>query len=281
MDEQVSEPNWDIDRSLATLIRGLTQDNRAEIYKAYKSLFQVGAPAIPQIRAAVFKSNWPNLKYPNEIRYVSGLVNLIHDIDESEARRIANQLKNNGCDSAVVRFLDSICAFTLADYTQYDVCGVKVFERKNLVTKQNVRSRLEQWLKNVPIEDLKEIERIYILRREDLTNLGHYMPILYVINLVWDNPSSSWSPMSWLNNLLIEIVLYHEIGHHVHRHTFGEDPDQEREADKYAGRIIANIHPLLFMIGRWLAVAVRGLIRASLTRALLDSKRRRRRRERR
>jgi hypothetical protein len=188
MDEQVGELDWDIDRSLKTLIRGLTQDNRAEIYKAYKVLFKIGAPAIPQIRAAVLKSNWSNLKYPNENRYVSGLVNLIHDIDESEARIVANQLKNNGCDLAVTRFLDSICAFTLADYTQYEVCGVKVFEHMKHITKQNVKARLEQWLKNVPVDDLKEIERIYIVRRKDLEPLGHYVPVLYVISLVWDNP---------------------------------------------------------------------------------------------
>jgi hypothetical protein len=281
MDVQAGEPGCDIDRNLRTLIRGLTQDNRAEIYKAYQALFKVGAPAIPQISAAVFKSNWPNLKYPNENRYVSGLVNLIHDIDESEARSVANQLKNNGCDSAVARFLDSICDFTLADYAQYEVCGVKVFEHKKLVTKQNVKASLEQWLRNIPIEDLKEIDRIYIVRSKDMTPLGSYMPILYVINLVWDNPYSRWSPRSWLKNIRFEIVLYHEIGHHIHRHTFGEDPDQEREADKYAGRILAKIHPLLFRIGRWVAVAWRWSIRALVIRALLDSKRSRRRRERR
>jgi hypothetical protein len=87
--------------------------------------------------------------------------------------------------------------------------------------------------------------------------------------------------MSWMKNIRTEIVLYHEIGHHVHRHTFGEDPDQEREADKYAGRIFANIHPLLFRIGRCVAVAWQWSIRALLIRALLDSKLRRRRRERR
>jgi len=190
------------------------------------------------------------------------LVNLIHDIDESEAKRIANQLKNNGCDVAVARFLDSICAFTLADYAQYDVCGVKVFEHKKLGAKQNVKAKFEQWLRSIPIEDLREIDRIYIVRSEDLTPLGAYMPILYVINFVWDNPSSRWGPMSWLNNLVIESVLYHEIGHHVHRHTFGQDSGQEKEADKYSGRIMANNHHLLFRIGRLFAGAWRGLIRA-------------------
>lgn len=262
MDEQDNDPNQNIDRSLTILIRELTQNNVAEIHKAYRALFQIGAPAIPQIQAAVLKSNWSNLKYPNEIRYVSGLVNLIHDIDESEARRVANQLKSNGCDMALACILDSICAFTLADYAQYNIRGVKIFEHKKLVRTQDVKARLEQWLENVPIEDLKEIERVYILRSEDLNGLGNYRPILYTINLVWDNPSSRWSPLSWLNNFIIESVLYHEIGHHVHRHMFGQDPDQEREADNYSARIMANSHHLLFRIFRLFDGARRGAIRA-------------------
>ena len=253
MDEQGNELTQNINRSLRMLIRGLTQDNVAEMYEGYKALFQVGVLAIPQIREAVLKSNWSKLKYPNEIRYVSGLVNLIHDLDESEARGITNQLKNNGCDLAVARILDSICTFTLADYTQYNICGVKIFEHKKLVTKQNVRARLERWLKNVPIEDLKEIERIYILRSEDLRSLGNYKPILYRINFVWDNPSSRWSPMSWLNNFIIENTLYHEIGHHVHRHTFGQDPEQEKEAEKYSDRIMARSNRWLFRVRRLLS----------------------------
>jgi hypothetical protein len=102
------------------------------------------------------------------------------------------------------------------------------------------------------IEDLKEIERIYILRSEDLSVWGSYTPILYKIKVVWDNPSSRWSPMSWVNNFIIESTLYHEIGHHVHRHTFGQDPDQEREADKYSDKIMANSNHLPFRIRRFL-----------------------------
>ena len=73
---------------------------------------------------------------------------------------------------------------TLADYAQYNVCRVEIFEHKKLVTKQNVRASLERWLKNVPVEDLREIERIYILRREDLKSLGDYKPVLCRINLL-------------------------------------------------------------------------------------------------
>jgi hypothetical protein len=252
MNHQDSDLDQSISRNLRMLIRGLTQNNTSETYEGYKALFQVGEPAIEQIREAILKSNWRKIKYPNEIRYVSGLVNVIHDIDESEARRITNQLKNNGCDLVVARILDSVCKFTQADYTQYNVCGVKIFEHRKLVTKGDVKSKLEQWLKTAPAKDLKEIERIYILRREDLESLGNYTPILFQINLVWDNPYSRWNPASWYYNFVIESTLYHEIGHHVHRHTFGQDADQEKEADKYSGRLMANSNHVLFRLARLL-----------------------------
>lgn len=250
MTEQNNRTNHFINLYLKTFIRGLTQNNLPEMYEGYKALFKIGMPAIPQICDAVLKSNWTEVKYPNEIRYVSGMVNLIHDIDETEAIKVINQLKRNGCDVAIARLLDSICKFTLADYLQYEARGIKIFEHKKLITKQNVRAKLEQWLKNVPGEDLQEIERIYVLSREDLESLGSYKPILFCIKLVWDNPCSRLSPMSWVNNFIIESVLYHEIGHHVHRHTFGQDPDQEKEAEKYSDSIVANSNHLIFRIGR-------------------------------
>jgi hypothetical protein len=99
---------------------------------------------------------------------------------------------------------------------------------------------LERWLKSVPDEDLEAIERIYILRKEDIAAWGNYAPILYCINLAWDNPCSRWNPISWIDKFNMELTLYHEIGHHVHRHTFGQDPEQEDAADKYAKRIMAQ-----------------------------------------
>ena len=240
MEEQSNVADQNISRSLKTLIRGLTQDDVTEMYKGYKALFAVGRAAIPQIREAIFKARWSSVKYPIEIRYIAGLVTLIHDLDESESEKIRIELMGNGCDPVVARILDSIGSFKLKDFIRYDVRGVKIFEHKRLVTRQNVKRRLEQWLKPVPSEDLDQIERIYVLPKSNLEALGSYAPVLFCINLAWDNPSPRWSPMSWVNNFIIESTLYHEIGHHVHRHTFGQDPEQEADAENYANRIMAN-----------------------------------------
>ena len=247
----------DISRSLKTLIRGLTQDDVTEMYKAYKALFAVGRAAVPQIREAIFKTEWANINYPNEIRYLAGLVTLIHDLDESESEKIRIELVRNGCSPVVAHVLESIGSFQLQDFIRYDVRGFKIFEHKRLVTRQNVKRRLEQWLRPVPGEDLDQIERIYVLPKQDLDALGSYAPVLFCINLAWDNPSPRWSPMSWLNNFIIETTLYHEIGHHVHRHTFGQDPEQEADAENYADRIMANNSGhFLFRLARLLKRAI-------------------------
>ncbi|HKU73199.1 MAG TPA: hypothetical protein VJR02_04730 [Pyrinomonadaceae bacterium] len=247
----------DISRSLKTLIRGLTQDDVTEMYKAYKALFAVGRAAVPQIREAIFKTEWANINYPNEIRYLAGLVTLIHDLDESESEKIRIELVRNGCSPVVAHVLESIGSFQLQDFIRYDVRGFKIFEHKRLVTRQNVKRRLEQWLRPVPGEDLDQIERIYVLPKQDLDALGSYAPVLFCINLAWDNPSPRWSPMSWLNNFIIETTLYHEIGHHVHRHTFGQDPEQEADAENYADRMMANSSGhFLFRLARLLKRAI-------------------------
>jgi hypothetical protein len=72
----------EIRTSLKTLIRGLTQGNRREEYEGYKALYKIGAPAITQIKDAIFQSNWSKVKRPNEIRYVrifSPIVDYCHN----------------------------------------------------------------------------------------------------------------------------------------------------------------------------------------------------------
>ncbi len=259
MEEQSNVADQNISRSLKTLIRGLTQDDATEMYKAYKALFAVGPAAIPQIREAIFKVKWSSVKYPNEIRYIAGLATLIHDLDESESEKIRIELMGSGCGPVVARILNSIGSFTLKNFIRYDVRRVKIFEHKRLVTRQNVKQRLEHWLKPVPSEDLDQIDRIYVLPKSDLEALGTYKPVLFCINLAWDNPSPRWSPMSWMNNFIIEGALYHEIGHHVHRHTFGQDPEQEAGAENYANRIMAGSSShFLFRLARVLKRATHG-----------------------
>ena len=240
----------EVNAALRTLIRGLAQNNLKEIFAGHKALYKIGTPAISQIRDAINKSNWTKIKYPNEIRYITGLVSILHDIDESESKEVAKQLKHNGCNVSVAHVLNSVCSLTISDYLQYETQGIRIFQHKKLVSKQPVQPRIEAWLKNVPKEDLAQIERIYVLRKGDLNALGTYTPILCNINLVWDNPCSRFNPISYLNLHIIESTLYHEICHHLHRHQFGQDEQQEKEADEYADYMMTKSNHLHFKILR-------------------------------
>lgn len=250
MTEQHDHLSQEINTSLKTFIRGLTQANLSESLEGYRLVLEIGSPAVPLIRDAILRSNWSNVKYAEEVRYLSGLVRLLRDIDESEAEEMATHIKRNGCDMGVAHILDAICRFTLADYSQYEIRQIKVFERKRLITKQAVQPKLEKWLKDVPEADLEGIERLYVLRKIDLSASGNYVPILCTINLVWDNPLSRMNPMSALNLFLVKYTLYHEIGHHVRRHTFGRDPVQESEANEYADRMMVASWPGISKITR-------------------------------
>ena len=52
-----------------------------------------------------------------------------------------------------------------------------------------------------------------------------------------------------------------EVGHHVCRHDFGQDPVQEREADAYAHRLLKKAHPRLAWVLRMLRAGRRTEIR--------------------
>ena len=54
----------------------------------------------------------------------------------------------------------------------------------------------------------------------------------------WDMKTSPYHPFSYFLLLKREHTFYHEIGHHVNNHTFGQDPDQEIEANSYAAKLL-------------------------------------------
>ncbi len=105
---------------------------------------------------------------------------------------------------------------------------------------------LKVWLGNIPKNDLESISRLYVISRDKINASGTYTPVLNAIALLWENRYKDKSLLFKLSALVTEKVLYHEIGHHANRHNFGTDPDQEKEADRYAFHIMKKSHPYLF-----------------------------------
>jgi hypothetical protein len=234
---------------LKTLIRGLVQGNLPEAYIAYRALYRTGKPAIPYVREALLSCSWPKYRRAGKVRYISGLISLLHDISEDESRRLVGQILSGDSDIGIMRAVKSICSFTRADYLTYEVRGVTVFEHKALAD-QAVGRRLTRWLGNVPGADLADVDRLYVIPPDGRESLGSYMPMLFNVTVVWHSPFSTRNPLSWLACLGIRYTLYHEIGHHAHRHVWGQIPDQEEEANAYAARRVWLGHPVISTVAQ-------------------------------
>jgi hypothetical protein len=121
--------------------------------------------------------------------------------------------------------------------------------------KCDIQPHIHKWLTKIPPQDLLDISRLYIVRKNDISDAsGKYTPTLFNITIVWDNPHDENSFLFKLFSIFTENTLYHEIGHHVHRDGFGVIPDQEREADRYAYSIFRRNH---FFLGSVLQVLSR------------------------
>ena len=256
----------EISLAIQQLIRAATIHNFKKQLKWHKTLYQIGKPAISKISSTVKSYHSSNLDLRTKHICISALMRLIHDMDESEAQILTDEIIKSGCETLISTHLKSINEFTLKNFDQYQIKGVTIFEERKISPSYSIRLILEKWFGNVPTEDLKEVDRIYIVSRKKQDYAGNYMPIFFSINVVWYGPSSRYHPLFWISVLFNEHTLYHEIGHHFHRHALGwKDPHKEKQANRYASKIMAKSHPVLVSV---LVPIVRILKKASIRKAV-------------
>ena len=122
---------------------------------------------------------------------------------------------------------------------------------------------MKRWLNNIPASDLEGINRIYIVGLQNSERyLGWYVPHLASVTIVWNRFQSHFNPLAWPALWLQELVLYHEIGHHVLKHEGGGyDQEKEDAADNYAVKIFFKKRPRLFILVRSIVRTVKWINR--------------------
>ena len=239
----------DIDKSIQEnfkkLSRGLMQPSIPVAFEAHKNLYEIGKPVIPLLKEKILEVDWSNSKYKELSGYISGLYSLLHDLDEKEAYSVCNNVISNGCPKHIKAILQSVNQFSVNNYKRYRLRGIEIFEHKLINPKCDIGSYLDKCLGNIPKCDLDKISRLYVITRDKINASGTYTPVINAIALLWENRHKDKSLLFKISALFTEKVLYHEIGHHVNRHNFGIDPDQEKEADRYAFQIMKKSHPYL------------------------------------
>ena len=243
--------NIDIDKSIhenfKKLSRGLMQHSYPVTFEAHKNLYEIGTPVIPFLKEKILEVDYSNSNYKELSGYISGLYSLLHDLNEDVALSICEKVISNGCPKHIKAILKSVNQFSVKNYKRYQVRGIEIFQHKLVNAKCDIGYYLNTWMGNIPEDDLNYISRIYVVTREKIDAAGTYTPQINAIALLWDNAYKDRSIPFWFFNLFTEKVFYHEIGHHRHHHKFGTDPDQEKEADKYAFRIMRKSHPFFYL----------------------------------
>jgi len=223
------------------------QSDYSLAYRGYKNLYRLGHSALDTLVEKIYEIDWSHSKYKELSKYISGIFSLIHDIDEETADSVRKRLTTDGCPKHIRALLDSTCRFSVKNYFRYKVRGIDIFEHRKIKKKCNIQYHIENWLSNIEEGDLADISRLYIIRKDDVVSwAGTYTPVIFKITLLWDIPYKEGSILFKVSSLTTEQTLYHELGHHAHRHNFKQDrSDKEREADRYAYLMMRRTHPIL------------------------------------
>ena len=218
------------------------QNSPDQIYLAHRNLYDCGVGALPALEDLILNQSWQDVQHGTQITYLTGVLNLIHDIDENHSKIVVEKINQAGASVIVKRRMSVITNFTLDNFNPSEISNVKIFISNKLKNHSHINRKLEEWFAFIPHDDLEQLSRLYIIPSH--YNYGDYTPILCKIVIGWDASISNFNPFSWLWHISTELTFYREIGHHVFKPSFVKDADQKRHANKYSVDLLNRNHPL-------------------------------------
>ncbi|MEH6631513.1 MAG: hypothetical protein V7776_11820 [Halopseudomonas aestusnigri] len=250
----------DLETVINQLKRGLVSRHYPTQAKAYKKLHEVGAKSIPLLLRELQLIELKKNKRPEILVLATGLLIIVHDLDEEISEKFVRKALSEKCDETTARAFNSILRFKKSNFLETRVSNTLILEDKTIDNRYQATKHILRWLETIPLNDLEGIPRIYIIPYKSHYDFaGYYLPFLGVINIVWDTNDHPYNPMQSINRFLKQRTLYHEIGHHYHKHIEGGAmPEQEKEADNYAYKKLGKARPKLkiffrvlrFLMGR-------------------------------
>jgi len=90
-----SEPNG-IETGLMTFLKASVDEDLECALAAYRRLFTAGNNSLPQIVGALRRLDQNAVGHSTQVRYITGLFSLLHDINEAQSRALAEELCKKG-----------------------------------------------------------------------------------------------------------------------------------------------------------------------------------------
>lgn len=246
-----------LDTELRRLKRGLMTGNERTALSAYRAIYKIGLPAASVVHAELERFDLSEHLSTEAAMLFAGLIALQRDLDETSSNAFIERKLAGQCSQLTAALLRSAQRMSSQNFRKSNFGDVVILEHASIDQDYRACENVLSWLSQLPPEDLLGISRIYIVPN-DLKNdwLGTYMPVLGIVTVAWMTLVPPLRVFNRFMNSVHRHVLFHEIGHHVHKHWFGQISEQEAEAEAYARRAKHNAMP----IGVKVAAKLFGLI---------------------
>ena len=183
-------------------------------------------------------------------KYFGILLALLSEVDSDAFRQEITRLRKGKLHPVHRRTLN-LMAKRLDDTPSTLLAGnIPVFIADDVADPPRIIRNLQRWSKTKGLS-LENVTRVDVIAaRPELDYLGKYN--LFFSGIVLTAPTTPPEGLTkWFETLRNEFTFYHEVGHHVHKHSEGgQIEEQEQEANDYARAMIRKARPILTGIGR-------------------------------
>lgn len=238
-----------LSRNIKILKQGLMSGHANLVLEAHKNIHSLGQDAIPAIQNELNSIKIETAERPEITQLMTGFLILLQDLDENLAQTYILNARQLKLPPVISNSLNIVERYQKQNYSVSEYKDIEIYEEQHISKKFNATKNVIKWLSKLPSEDIKGISRIYIIDSKDaLDYRGKHLSILSVITLAWETSFSRYAPIYWITKFLTENTLYHEVGHHALNHNEpGQVPEQEKEADEYAYKLMRKNHPVFFI----------------------------------
>jgi len=251
--------NAKIDGIIKRLKQGLMGNHHRVTMQASKELLELNTDVSPRLLKELEKLQLTGEIRSEIVNLATGLAIIAYDLNENTCREYLEALLKQDCNRAIASAFTSILRYRMSDYRKSRFGEITILEEKSINKRHQATTRIVSWLEGVPQKDLQGISRIYVMKDKSIYDFaGQYSIYFNVVTVVWYTQFHPYNPIQAFNFLFSEKTLYHEIGHHCLDHReFGQDPEQEKEANAYAYKLLGKSHPWLVKSARLLKPVVR------------------------
>lgn len=269
------ENKKDLNKLLKKLYGKICSGDAAAERAVLRELQEQPGRAVPVIEEELLRFSRSKIRSGDSFKIIVTLCYLLYDFDEERAKVVFEEILEKKLNPALNIKLEGLLSFKDA-YQNYEIRSLPVLVHPSILKRVNLAPVLECWLENIPEKDLRNLKFIIFSIRgdiwssESLIGLHTWWWSKAVITIAWNNSFPAFFPFSFLLLFCTEWIFYHELGHHVLKHTFlaKSYEEREKEADSYAWERLLEAHRYLVVVdklgrqwARWLCIKVMTLSR--------------------